>query len=897
MNILMRQIKLIGCIALYFVGHILWIHFMKQNETLLVIGGDLFSSIAALFATIALYVTYTQYPQIGKPFWLLLTFGTGSFFLADMIWFYYECILKIAVPFPSTPDIFYMLQSILYLIALFYLFFQYKGYYRFITLVFDMVLLIIVVGTIGWVYFIDPILLFQDITPITLFLTLGYPIIDLVIIVILIGIYVDFETIYIQRDLFFLFIGMLVQFLADTAYIVLLFTNNYYSGNLVDSLYTLAILLIGFTGIAGKVNEQDSFSDKVNKWADSWIHQLRPYIPYISVLTLITMVLVETTSINLLHIGAFLAIILVLIRQIGYINENNKLLIKFKQRKNELALSEERYKSLFEHHPDGVFSLDLQGKFISSNRPWGDLVGFVPIDLIGKPFLDVIPDNLCHYVFTNHFSKTKNGSTESYELSFINKHGKICHIHFTNIPIFVKNEIVGIYGIGKDITENKQNEEKIKQMALHDSLTGLPNRVLFSEIIQVAFHDAERNQENLAIMLLDLDRFKTINDTLGHDVGDQLLKQTAERLKAALRKNDTVCRQGGDEFSILLKGLNRPEDVSIIASKILHSLNKPYIINETEVITTPSIGIAIYPNDGVTIATLLQKADFAMYAVKEHGRNHFRLYSEEMVYDYSKQYLLEKELQQALARKELIVYYQPQFDIPTEKIIGAEALLRWRHPELGMISPEEFIPIAEQTGIILPIGEWVLKTACHQVKEWHYNGFPLKIAVNLSPRQFRQNNLVGIVKEVLHTCDLEPNYLDLEITEGIAMKDIHLSIQRLIALKELGINISIDDFGTGYSSLSYLTNYPVDTLKIAREFTQKIGQDDGNEAIISSIIALAHNLKLNVLAEGVEDPAQLRFLKERNCNQVQGFMFGRPLPAWEFEKNFLFKKTQNLERS
>ncbi|WP_147532752.1 sensor domain-containing protein [Bacillus marasmi] len=569
----------------------------------------------------------------------------------------------------------------------------------------------------------------------------------------------------------------------------------------------------------------------------------------------------------------------------------------FMQRKNELALNEERYKSLFEHHPDGVFSLDLKGNFISSNTPWGDWVGFSPMELIGKPFLDVIPDRDNHYVFVNHFTKTINGSKERYELSFINKEGKMCHIQFTNIPIYVKNEIVGIYGIGKDITENKINEEKIKQMALHDSLTGLPNRVLFSEIIQLALADAERNKEMLAIMLLDLDRFKTINDILGHDVGDQLLKQTAKRLVASLRKNDTVCRQGGDEFSILLKGINRPEDVMIIASKILHSLNKPYIINDNEVITTPSMGIAVYPIDGETSADLLQKADFAMYAVKEQGRNHFRLYSKEKHHDYSKQYLLEKELRKALEKKEFTVFYQPQFDIPTGKMIGVEALLRWHHPDLGMISPVDFIPVAEQAGMIVPIGEWVLKTACQQAKIWHQNGFPLKMAVNLSPRQFRQKDLVELVKEVLHKYELKPKYLDLEITEGIAMKDIHLSIQKLNALKAIGINISIDDFGTGYSSLSYLSNYPVDTLKIAREFIEKIGQDAGNEAIISSIIALAHNLKLNVLAEGVEEPTQLQFLKERNCNQVQGFMFGVPMLAGELEEQFLNKNMQNLERS
>ncbi|NMD69186.1 DUF4084 domain-containing protein [Bacillus sp. DNRA2] len=896
--LLFKRPKIISYITLFFAMHTLWIYSMKQNDSL-VFGGDMFSTVAALIATIALFITYFQNPQIGKPFWLLLALGSGSFFIGDLIRFYHECILDHNVPFPSNRDVFLMLQSIVTLTALFYLFFKHKGYYQFITLIFDIILLIIVIGTISWVYVISPILSLQELTPVMLLITFSYPIIDLLLIIMLIGIYVGFETVIIRRDLIFLFIGVLIKFIADSIYLILLFTDHYDSGNPVDSLYTLAILLIGFTGWLGIPNtaNQAAHPTTTNKWLNSRVHLLRPFIPYISVIILITVILFEAKHLNLLQIGAFIAVMLVLSRQIGFIIENNNLLVQSQQRTNELAINEEKYKSLFYYHPDGVFSLDLQENLISCNQPWGNLVGTPTFEMIGKPFLEIFSDCDSRYVFSNHFSKTRKGRTERYELSFINHQGRLCHVQFTNIPIFVKNEIVGIYGIGKDITENKQNEEKIKQMALHDSLTGLPNRILFSEIIQVALADAERNREMLAIMLLDLDRFKTINDTFGHDIGDQLLKQTAERLQASLRKNDTVCRQGGDEFSILLKGINRIEDVNVIAAKILRSLGKPYFIKENEIITTPSIGIAVYPNDGDTTAALLQKADFAMYSVKEHGRNHYRVYSKEKHVDFSKQYLLENDLHQALAKNELILFYQPQFDIPTGKIIGVEALLRWQHPEHGMVSPLDFIPIAEENGSILPIGEWVLNTACRQVKQWHIKGFPLKMAVNLSPRQFRQHNLIKIVKNILNAYSLEPRYLDLEITERIAMKDSQSSIERLNQLKNIGVSISIDDFGTGYSSLSYLANFPIDTLKIAQEFTQKIGQDAGTEAIISSIIGLAHNLHFNVLAEGVEKSFQLQFLKDRNCNQVQGFMFGAPISAHELENNYLLKHEIHHERS
>ncbi len=436
----------------------------------------------------------------------------------------------------------------------------------------------------------------------------------------------------------------------------------------------------------------------------------------------------------------------------------------------------------------------------------------------------------------------------------------------------------------RQIAELKSAEEHLMYMSVHDALTGLPNRMLFNDRLHMELAHAERNHQMLAVMFLDLDRFKLVNDTLGHAMGDRLLKRVADRLKSCVRKSDTVARMGGDEFCFLLPEIAQPEDAVKIAKKILKALKKPWRLGGQEFYITPSIGIAVYPNDGQDADTLMKNADTAMYRAKEQGNN-YQLYTAEMSDQNMERLTSEIALRRALERQEFVIHYQPQINTETGQIIGMEALVRWEHPERGTVFPAEFIPYAEETGLIVPIGEWVLRTACAQNKAWQDAGFPpLRVTVNLSARQFQQKDLVETVDRILKETGLDPRWLELEITETVAMQDVEHTISTLRELRDLGVRIAIDDFGTGYSSFNYLKYFPNHTLKIDKSFVRDVTEGREDAAITKAIIALAQNLNLKVIAEGVETEEQLAFLKRQQCNEIQGYLFSRPLPAEEFTR-------------
>lgn len=435
----------------------------------------------------------------------------------------------------------------------------------------------------------------------------------------------------------------------------------------------------------------------------------------------------------------------------------------------------------------------------------------------------------------------------------------------------------------RDVTEQKQAEANIFRLAHHDHLTGLPNRIAFLERLDHAMKQAARSNRLVAVMFLDLDRFKTINDTLGHDIGDHLLKAAAERLSACVREGDTVTRLGGDEFTIVLENLHDIRDAALVAQKILGALAQPFTVKNHEVFVTTSIGITVYPLDDGNSDTLLRNADSAMYRAKELGRNNYQFYVSDMNTKAAQRLKMENNLRRALGRGEFALLYQPRVELATGNVIGVEALMRWKSPELGLILPTEFIPILEETGMILPIGEWALRTACQQNRAWQDEGLPpILMAVNLSARQFLQKNLVDIVADALKQSGLEARYLELEITEGTLMDTTTLCSENLQRLKEMGVQISIDDFGTGYSSLSYLKKLPIDTLKIDQSFIRDITDNSDGAAIAAAIIAMAVSLRLNVLAEGVETDKQLSFLCAQGCNEIQGFSFSQPIEADAF---------------
>lgn len=461
---------------------------------------------------------------------------------------------------------------------------------------------------------------------------------------------------------------------------------------------------------------------------------------------------------------------------------------------------------------------------------------------------------------------------------------------------FVRRDKTTVLAIVRDITERKSAEEKIYNLAYYDELTELPNRELFSQSLERTITMAMREEQKFAVLFVDLDRFKRINDTLGHTIGDELLKDVADRLAKCTRSTDSVAhldaasagniklaRLGGDEFVIKLYGIQDENSVAIVATRIIDALTPPFTCAGHQFVVTPSIGIALYPQDGKTGEELLMNADSAMYRAKAVGRNNFKFYSETMRTKSLHRLDLENLIRTAIEEQQFELHYQPKVDAETFRLVGAEALLRWNHPERGAIAPDDFIPIAEETGLIIPIGQWVLIEACKQVKIWSASPVgSVPVSVNISSHQFRDNGLVGDVFEAISLAGIKPTDLDLEITESVLLQDVDKTLIELRALKEAGISLSIDDFGTGYSSLSYLKRFPIDTIKIDRSFVKDLHQDADDAAICAAILAMAHQLGLNVVAEGVETREQLAFLRQHNCNHIQGYLCSKPLSSADF---------------
>jgi diguanylate cyclase (GGDEF)-like protein/PAS domain S-box-containing protein len=544
------------------------------------------------------------------------------------------------------------------------------------------------------------------------------------------------------------------------------------------------------------------------------------------------------------------------------------------------------FNTLFWHHPDGVFSLSTGGRITAANPALAVLTGYGIEALLTRPAVSLVSTADVQEV-RRSFRQALAGTPQTRDLNFLRADGTLVEVQLTLLPQIVEDRIVGVHGIMRDVSQRRRDERRIVYLANHDPLTGLPNRNLLQDRMQHAILQAHRHRTRLGVLFMDLNRFKVINDSLGHDKGDQLLGVVADRLRKAVREADTVARLGGDEFVVLMEDVAHVDQVRLFATGLLEAICKPVDLGGQTVSISTSIGAAMYPDDGADPSALLKHADLAMYAAKDAGLDQFRFYEAEMNTRALSQLWREHGLRRAIADGELVLHYQPRLDLATNRLVAVEALVRWEHPERGLIYPANFIGLAEEIGVIGSLGEWVLQSACRQLRAWRDLGLhPIKVSVNVSPLQLYSEGFGDLVARTLSQSSLEPGALELEITENSLMENIDTISIQLDALRRLGVGLSIDDFGTGYSSLGYLKRLPVDTLKIDKSFIKDIPGDEDDAAIVRATIAMAHSMQLRVVAEGVTTFDQVWMLKAEGCDEIQGYLLCQPLAPAEMESYF-----------
>ena len=552
-----------------------------------------------------------------------------------------------------------------------------------------------------------------------------------------------------------------------------------------------------------------------------------------------------------------------------------------------LQQSEQRFKSLFEQNPNLVYSVDVFGKITSVNPALKSLLGYSSEEVMSKHSLQFVSPSDVEMT-RDKFHQTFQGMAQTYDAHLVHKTGVDVLFTITNIPILVNGEITGAYGVAKSIMNQRKAEEKIAHLAYYDVLTELPNRLLFEKLLNESLKNTE---EKLAVMFIDLDRFKLINDSLGHQRGDQILKQVTTRIKEAIKDDAVLARFGGDEFTVLLPGLTCEKDALMLAKRVVEHLKQPILFDDVEYFMTVGIGISLFPLDGQDLDTLMKNAYIALDRAKQQGANYIEFYTDEMTDEAFERLELESYLRRAIEKDELTLFYQPQVNLDEKKIYACEALIRWNHPKLGLVSPAQFIPLAEETGLIEEIGIWVLNEACMQTSRWQALGYDdLSISVNVSGRQFQSEKFVGSVREALRASGLSPHSLHLEVTESTTLVNTDYSISMLNELRGMGIKVSIDDFGTGYSSLSYLKDFPLDILKIDQSFIRNLQENNADAAIVKAVITMCEGLNLSIVAEGIETKEQGDIIRSFGCNFAQGFFYSKPLNKDRFEKLLLSKR-------
>ncbi|MED1556601.1 putative bifunctional diguanylate cyclase/phosphodiesterase [Bacillus paramycoides] len=851
--------------------------------------------------TVCSYIFYFSNMKQGlsRLFWIILTIGSFSYFIGDIVVTYQRLILHDYFTFVDPSDFFYLLFLISFAFAFLYEIIYNRDLLEQLFMICDICIIVTAQFTLSYYLLIERTIHIFTTSYIDIFVQLTYPMADLLFL--LIGINLLFRPLaLLPKPVGALLSSSLILYATtDAIYAYIKYFIPEYSMFTVAPLYQVTLVMVAIACILHtkepEKQEQVLLTPQVGE-------SIRLSLPYISVVALIVFILVENVFAPIVVIGLMLTFFFVLIRHMLVRRQNKVLLLAQMQfnselekqielrtedlveQKNELYHNQQMFKSLYEHHPDPIFTLDLYGNFLNVNNAGTTLLGYQTNELLNQPYYSLMYEEDLKEIITA-FHHVKKGKSISLEIRAYHKNRDIYYLNVTAVPIFLKEHISGVYLMIKDITETKQQQEQINFLAYHDTLTELANRRSFHQQLEKAIIRAKTSKRPFAVMFLDLDRFKVINDTLGHRIGDLLLIAVAKRLEQISTPNMKLARLAGDEFTILIEDYKKDKDVQKIADMIVVSMNEPFEIENQHLQISSSIGIAIYPEAGKDPLSILQHADMAMYEAKNKGKNGSSLYTKELYKKMERKARIEKDLPLALVNKEFFLVYQPQVDITTNKVIGAEALIRWKHPLLGEISPCEFVPIVEETPQVIPLGHWMLRESCRQLKLWQTLGYKdLKMSFNLSAKEFQQDQLLENIAHILKDVGVDPKYVILELTERIAMIDEKETLLRLKQLKEYGIQTSIDDFGTGYSSLAYLSIFPIDTLKVPREFTQLADHRAEERAIVSTILSLANTLNLSVVAEGIETEKQLKFLQKNNCRYMQGYYFSKPLGSKQFIK-------------
>jgi len=824
-----------------------------------VISSNLLSVAGAFISSTVLFYSYRKSVTSDKVIWFWFAAGTFTYFIGDLIWMYQESILHRTIPFPGDSDIFYVLQIFFYLIGLIRYFSRLRNALRSVQLVFEMMIIMIAAFSLSYYFIIEPLLNNNEFSGVFLTIAIGYPLGDLALLTGALLILFSIKELPFRSSLSVIIVGLLVQIVSDTGYMYLLFGTHYNSGSFFDPLFTLSLLIVSLSSMMTK---ESPIADSPE---ESKYESFKLYIPYAAFLILIGISIWLNHHNYVLAIGSIISVLLIIARQIIILRSYKRLL-------KTAAADKQKFMSLFKYHPDAAMTLDLEGTIIEINDAFVR-IAYEPVQsFLGASFFHIFPAK--RKVVERSFLAALQGQHQSFEVDYLDTAGNRYYYSVTFIPIYIDKNVAGVFVISKDITNTIANTERIQYLAYHDSLTGLANRAYFEETLKQKL--VASNRGDIAVIFIDFDRFKVINDSLGHDAGDELLVSIAARLSSVIRRGDVLARLGGDEFVILLLDIQTKDEIIEILERMMKVLAPSYFIKNNYVMTTPSMGVSLSEKKEKSAVIMMKQADIAMYYSKKNGKNQYNFYQNGMEGVSENHLRMEQDLHHAIVNNEFKLYYQPQVDTLKGHMYGVEALIRWQHPKLGMLTPFHFIDIAEETNLIIPIGEWIVREACRQGKEWHDSGLMLQVSINISPKQFQSSQLVDLIADALEESGFDPSCLIIEITEAIAMSQIEKTVDTMYRLKKLGVRISIDDFGTGHSSLSYLTELPIDALKIPREFVQNLGTETNN-AIVHTIITLANNLNLKLVAEGVEHLEQLQLLQEMGCSYIQGYLFSRPI--------------------